>query len=65
MNYKQKRLFDISFIQGVEVNSEDLRHIWPIQLEYINVYGKYEFNLAAVQHRNGLQELRQPEALDP
>jgi TnpA family transposase len=51
--------------EGVEINSEDLRHIWPTPFEHINVYGKYEFNLAAAQQRKGLRELRHPEALNP
>ena len=51
--------------EGVEVNSKDLNHIWLTQFEHINIYGKYEFNLAAAQQRNGLRELRQSEALNP
>jgi TnpA family transposase len=51
--------------EGIEVNSEDLSHIWPTQFEHINVYGKYKFNLEAAQQRDGLRELRKPEALNP
>jgi TnpA family transposase len=51
--------------EGVPFNPEDLRHIWPTRFEHINVYGRYEFNLEEARRRDGLRELRSPDALDP
>jgi TnpA family transposase len=51
--------------EGYAINQEDLKHVWPTRFEHINVYGKYEFNLADAQQREGLRALRQPDDLDP
>jgi hypothetical protein len=51
--------------EGYAVNPDDLNHVWPTRGEYVNVYGKYEFNLTEARLRNGLRELRLPDALNP
>lgn len=47
------------------IDHGDLMHVWPTRFEHINVYGRYHFNLEDARRRNGLRELRQPDALDP
>jgi hypothetical protein len=44
--------------EGQEVLEEDLQHIWPTRTEHLNVYGKYNFNLAEAGYRQGLRTLR-------
>ena len=51
--------------EGVPFDSVDLGYIWPTRFEHINVYGRYDFNLEEARNRNGLRELRSPDALDP
>ncbi len=51
--------------EGYAVNPDDLNHVWPTRGEHVNVYGKYEFNLTEARLRNGLRELRLPDALNP
>jgi hypothetical protein len=45
--------------EGYPVNESDLAHIWPTRYEYINVYGRYHFNMEEAQRREGLRPLRQ------
>ena len=51
--------------EGIEVNDEDLKHIWPMRYEHINVYGRYSFNFEEAKQRDGLRELRMPDELNP
>lgn len=51
--------------EGHIIDHKDLMHVWPTRFEHINVYGRYHFNLEEARQRNGLRELRQPDALDP
>jgi TnpA family transposase len=51
--------------EGYAINQEDLNHVWPTRCEHINVYGKYEFNVADARQRKGLRALRQPDDLEP
>lgn len=43
---------------GYEINEEDIAHLSPARFEHINPYGKYRFNLAENQSRQGLRPLR-------
>jgi hypothetical protein len=43
---------------GYEINEEDIAHLSPARFEHINPYGKYRFNLAENQNRQGLRPLR-------
>jgi TnpA family transposase len=51
--------------EGYVVDPDDIRYIWPTRFEHINVYGRYEFNLEEARRRDGLRELRNPNAFDP
>jgi hypothetical protein len=43
---------------GYEINEEDIAHLSPARFEHINPCGKYRFNLAENQNRQGLRPLR-------
>lgn len=44
--------------EGLNVDANDLRHIWPTRFEHINIFGKYEFDIETNQQRKGLRSLR-------
>ena len=51
--------------EGLEIDEENLKHVWPTRFEHINVYGKYEFNLDEAKRRQGLRKLRCPDEVLP
>ncbi len=51
--------------EGHEINSADLRYIWPTRTEHINMQGKYVFNLEQAIKDNGFRPLRDPRDLSP
>lgn len=44
--------------EGYPISEEDIAHLSPARFEHINPYGKYRFNLAENQNRQGLRPLR-------
>ncbi|MCY7285415.1 MAG: Tn3 family transposase [Cyanobacteria bacterium CAN_BIN43] len=44
--------------KGYPVNEEDIAHLSPARFEHINPYGKYRFDVAENQERQGLRPLR-------
>ncbi len=44
--------------EGYPIREEDIAHLSPVRFEHINPYGKYRFNLAENQNRQGLRPLR-------
>lgn len=44
--------------KGYPVKEEDIAHLSPARFDHINPYGKYRFDLAANQNRQGLRPLR-------
>jgi TnpA family transposase len=44
--------------KGYPVNEEDIAHLSPARFEHINPYGKYRFDVAKNQERQGLRPLR-------
>ena len=43
---------------GYPVSEEDIAHLSPARFDHINPYGKYRFNVAENQIRQGLRPLR-------
>ena len=41
--------------KGYPVNEEDIAHLSPARFEHINPYGKYRFDVAENQERQGFQ----------
>jgi rRNA maturation protein Nop10 len=44
--------------EGYPVSEEDIAHLSPARFEHINPYGKYRFDVAENQNRQGLRPLR-------
>jgi len=44
--------------EGYPVSEEDVAHLSPARFDHINPYGKYRFNVAENQDRQGLRPLR-------
>jgi len=44
--------------EGYPVSEEDIAHLSPARFDHINTYGKYRFNVAENQDRQGLRPLR-------
>jgi hypothetical protein len=40
--------------EGYPMQESDLAHIWPTRHNYINVYGKYHFNIEEARGQKGL-----------
>jgi len=47
---------------GFAVDDDDLAHVPPTLWSHVNIYGKYEFDVAAGARRSGLRPLREPSA---
>lgn len=45
--------------EGYPISQEDIAHLSPARYEHINPYGKYRFDIAQNQSRQGLRPLRQ------
>ena len=44
--------------EGYPVTEEDIAHLLPARFDHINPYGKYRFDVAKNQDRQGLRPLR-------
>ena len=44
--------------EGYPVDENDLAHVWPTRYAYVNVHGKYHFNVEEAQRRQGLRPSR-------
>lgn len=55
------RYLDQLKTEGYEFSEDDVKHLSPARSDYINVYGRYYFNIEEGLKRQGLRELRKPE----
>ena len=46
--------------EGIAIEDDYLKHVWPTGFEHINVYGRYQFNINEIKKNRELRDLRQP-----
>lgn len=53
-----QKVFEQLRQEGHKVDSEDVKHIWPMRYAHINIYGRYHFDVEAIGKKLALRPLQ-------